>query len=320
MGSMATAAMSDDEEEFVRTDLDEAHSRRAASTGELLVTIAVVMGPALGLVAALYSLRFHPISPSDVWSFLVMYALTIAGIGMGFHRLLTHRSYKTTKWMTALLVVFGSMALQGPVIRWVAHHRRHHAAADSTGDPHSPVADGRTLTWRSFLHAHVGWLFAGERVFARRYAPDLLDDEQIRSLDSRYALWVLLSFAMPGAVGWAASGSLHGGAFGVLWGGLVRIAVVHQVTWSINSVCHVFGSRPFAARGRSTNHPLCAVLTFGEGWHNNHHAFPSSARHGLLPGQLDTSAFLIALFERIGLAWDVKLPSKRALAAKRAIK
>jgi stearoyl-CoA desaturase (delta-9 desaturase) len=257
------------------------------------------------------------------WSDLLVLAVTYVPIGLGvtvgFHRLLTHRSFKTTRSVRAALAALGSAAVEGPVISWVADHRKHHAFSDQEGDPHSPhVGHGRGLagSMRGLLHAHLGWLFVHTgRGSKARYAPDLLGDPLMRLIDRTFLVWVLAGLAVPFGLGVAIGGSVTAGLTGLLWGGGVRIFVLHHVTYSINSLCHFFGRRRFATDDHSRNLGWLALLTFGENWHNNHHAFPTSARHGLRRSELDLSALVILGLERLGLAWDVvRVPPERQLA------
>ena len=228
---------------------------------------------------------------------------------MGFHRLLTHRSFQTTAAVKALFAVLGSAAIEGPVISWVADHRKHHTFSDEVGDPHSPhIGHGGGLagSLRGLLHAHVGWLFIHtERGSRVRFAPDLLKDPVVRFIDRTFALWAVIGLAIPFAIGYALGGTLVAGLTGLLWGGAVRMFLVHHVTYSINSICHVFGRRRFATEDESRNVFWLALPTMGEAWHNNHHAFPTSATHGLQSWEIDPSALVIAALERLGLAWDV---------------
>ncbi len=245
----------------------------------------------------------------DLVVLAVSYLLTGAGITVGFHRLLTHRSFKTSRPLRALFAVCGSAAVEGPVIEWVANHRKHHRFSDSPGDPHSPHV-GHRGGWLGALeglfHAHLGWIFAAENLAAReRYAKDLLADPLIRAVDRTFLVWVLAGLAFPFALGLALTGSLSGGLTGLLWGGAVRILFLHHATFSINSLCHFFGRRRFATGDESRNLAWLALPTFGEAWHNNHHAFPTSARHGLTRWQLDPGGWLIGGMARLGLAWDV---------------
>lgn len=259
------------------------------------------------------------------WQDLVVLALTylITGVGItvGYHHLFTHRSFKTGRLLGVLFAALGSAAVEGPVIEWVATHRMHHRFSDAPGDPHSPHAD-RGSGWRGalrgLLHAHVDWMFRGvDRASEERYAKDLLADPLVRAVDRTFALWVLLGIAFPFGLGVALTGSLIGGLTGMLWGGAVRILFLHHATFSINSLCHFFGRRRFDTGDESRNLAWLALPTFGEAWHNNHHAFPTSAHHGLTRWQLDPGGWLIDSLERIGLAWDVVRITASAQQTKR---
>jgi stearoyl-CoA desaturase (delta-9 desaturase) len=245
----------------------------------------------------------------DLLVLAITYTLTGLGITVGFHRLFTHRSFKTTRTMRALLAVLGSMAVEGRLDDWVATHRKHHRFSDHPGDPHSPHVD-HAPGWRGELrglgHAHVGWMFRGkDKANPARYAKDLLADADLRFISRTFPVWVAAGLALPFGLGVALTGSVAGGLTGLLWGGAVRIFLLHHATFSINSLCHVFGRRPFATRDQSHNLAWLAPITFGEAWHNNHHAFPTSARHGMGRQDLDPGAWLIAGLERCHLAWDV---------------
>jgi stearoyl-CoA desaturase (Delta-9 desaturase) len=238
-----------------------------------------------------------------------MYVATGLGITVGFHRLLTHRAFKTKKGVRATLAIMGSAAIEGPVISWVSDHRKHHAFADVEGDPHSPHVDhghGLRGALRGLVHAHVGWLFIHtERGNHERYAPDLLADPTIRWVNQWFFAWAVGGLAAAFALGWLIGGSLHTALTGLLWGGAVRMLVLHHVTYSINSLCHFFGRRQFDTKDESRNLLWLAIPSFGESWHNNHHAFPTSAEHGMRRWQIDTSAMVIRALEKLGLAWDV---------------
>jgi len=245
---------------------------------------------------------------SDVIVFAVMYVATGLGVTVGFHRHLTHRSFKTSRPVRTLLAILGSAAIEGPVISWVADHRKHHTFSDQEGDPHSPHGHGGG--WRGalagLLHAHVGWLFIHTHRGARkRYARDLVEDPDISFVDRTFLVWAIGGFVAAFALGWAIGGSVGAGLTGLLWGGGVRMLVVHHVTYSINSLCHFFGRRRFDTGDESRNLLWVALLSFGEGWHNNHHAFPTSARHGMRRWEIDPSALVISALEKLGLAWDV---------------
>ena len=257
----------------------------------------------------------------DLVVLIITYTLTGLGVTVGYHRLFTHRSFKTGRTVRALLAVFGSMAVEGPVIEWVATHRKHHRFSDHEGDPHSPHVDqapGWRGTLRGLAHAHVGWMFRGKDMAnPARYAKDLLADRDLRFISATFPVWVVVGLAIPFGLGVALSGSIAGGLTGLLWGGAVRVLILHHMTFSINSLCHVFGRRPFATDDESRNLVWLAPFAFGESWHNNHHAFPTSARHGLGRRQLDFSAWLISGLERCHLAWDVIRISPGRQQAKR---
>jgi len=246
---------------------------------------------------------------SDVAVFVLMYVISGLGITVGFHRMLTHRAFQTHKATRYAFAIMGSYAVQGPVIDWVADHRKHHAHTDQEGDPHSPHVghgDGVTGALRGLWHAHVGWLWRthGE-ARAHKYAKDLVEDRTMRVINRRFPVFVLISLAIPALLGGLLTMSLKGALTGLLWGGFARIFLQHHVTWSVNSVCHFFGRRRFDVEDQSTNVFWLALPSFGESWHHNHHAFPRSAAHGLRWWEIDPSAIVIALMRRLGLAWDV---------------
>ncbi len=250
-----------------------------------------------------------------------MYVLVGFGVTIGFHRMLTHRAFEAKPWLRATFAILGSMSVQGAVIHWVADHRRHHAFTDEEGDPHSPhthAGEG----WRGVLtglwHSHMGWLFDGERTSATRFAPDLKKDPVIRFVDKLFPVWALLGLVLPFVAGFALSGgSLFAGFTAFVWGGLVRVFLLHHATWSVNSICHMYGDRPFASTDESRDNWLVALVSLGEGWHHSHHAFPTSARHGLNRFQLDPSYAVIRILERLGLIWNVKRPRDEQIEAKR---
>ncbi len=240
-----------------------------------------------------------------------MYTVTAMGVTVGFHRLYTHRSFEAVAPVRFLLGVCGSMAIQGPLIEWVSRHRRHHQHSDDVGDPHSPHHHGDGLVGfaKGFVHAHIGWAFNPDPPGGEKYVPDLRKSRVARLVSALFPVWAVLGVILPAAVGGLLSGTWGGAAAGAVWGGLVRIFLVHHLTWSINSVCHLWGSRPYPTRDKSRNNALFGILAFGEGWHNNHHAFPVSARHGLRWWQLDASYLAIRALEACGLAWAVKRPA-----------
>lgn len=256
------------------------------------------------------------VRPLDLGLLAVGYVLTVLGVTVGFHRLLTHRAFKTYRPIRYTLAILGSAAVQGPVLAWVSDHRKHHRFSDQHGDPHSPVAgfgDGLLAAIRGFFHAHVGWLFTAEgRARQEKYVPDLLRDRGLVVINRLFPLWVALGVVIPGLVGWALTQQAWGLVTGMLWGGGVRIFLAHHVTFAINSICHMFGRRPFRTPDESRNVWLLSVLSLGESWHNNHHAFPTSAFHGLRPWQVDISGMVIAGLEKTRLAWDVtRVPPER---------
>jgi stearoyl-CoA desaturase (delta-9 desaturase) len=257
----------------------------------------------------------------DLVVLALTYTLTGLGITVGFHRLFTHRSFKTSPAMRGLLGAFGSAAVEGPLIEWVSNHRKHHQFSDQPGDPHSPHVDhggGWRGALKGLFHAHVGWIFNGDAMAdEQRYGKDLLADPVARVVDRMFVLWVLAGLAFPFGLGYALTGTLAGALTGLLWGGAVRMFLLHHATFSINSLCHFFGSRRFATDDQSRNVLWLALPTLGEAWHNNHHAFPTSARHGLRWWQLDPSAWMISGMERIGLVSDViRISPERQLTAR----
>ncbi len=270
-------------------------------------TITVIPFIALGLVG--WQLWNDLLHWSDIAVFLICYMLTGFGVTIGFHRHLTHRAFKAKPWVRGTLAILGSAAIEGPVIAWVADHRKHHAFADVEGDPHSPHVDhgvGLKGALRGLFHAHVGWLFIHtHRGNKERYAPDLMKDPLIRWIDRRFVLWVVLGLLFPFALGGLIGGSLDAALTGLLWGGAVRMLVVHHVTYSINSLCHFFGNQAFDTGDESRNLAWLSFFTFGEAWHNNHHAFPTSYEHGMRRWQFDPSRYVIRGLEKMGLVWDV---------------
>jgi stearoyl-CoA desaturase (Delta-9 desaturase) len=286
-----------------------------------IITGLVTGLPIVALGVAVLQTWNGLLRPSDAVVFAILYLLTGLGVTVGFHRLLTHRSFKAGRVVRGVLAILGSAAIEGPAISWVADHRKHHQFSDRHGDPHSPHVDhgvGWTGALRGLLHAHVGWLFRhDQRGSKARYAPDLLDDPVVRFVDRTFVLWALVGLAVPFGLGVAIGGSVVAGLTGLLWGGAVRMFVLHHATYSINSICHVFGRRQFRTSDESRNVFWLAPLTFGESWHNNHHAFPTSAAHGLGRWQVDPSALVIRAMERCGLARDVVRvsPERRRKAA-----
>ena len=278
-------------------------------TRDRIITGVVTVVPFVALGVVGWQMWADLLRWSDVWVFLIMYVLTGFGITVGFHRHFTHRSFATSRPLRAAFGVLGSMAIEGPVISWVADHRKHHRFSDRDGDPHSPHV-GHEGGWRGALaglaHAHLGWLFIHtHRGARRRYAPDLLRDPIVSFIDRTFVVWALAGLGLAFVLGWLIGGSLGAALTGLLWGGGVRMLVVHHVTYSINSLCHFFGRRDYATPDHSRNLLWLAVPTLGESWHNNHHAFPTSAFHGLRRWEIDPSGLVISALERVGLVWDV---------------
>jgi stearoyl-CoA desaturase (delta-9 desaturase) len=280
--------------------------------------LAVVL-PFLGLGAAVaffWGWGFHWV---DLGLLLGMYTLTALGITVGFHRLFTHRSFETYRPVQLVLGVLGSMALQGSLLKWVAFHRRHHEHSDEPGDPHSPHLYGGGVSGllRGLWHAHLGWVFRPDPPDLDRYVKDLRRSRLLRVVSALFPAWVVLGLVLPAILGGVISLSWVGVWTGLVWGALVRVFLVHHVTWSVNSVCHLWGRRPYRTGDESRNNYLFGVLAMGEGWHNSHHAFPTSARHGLRWWQPDFSYAVIRTLALLHLAWNVKVPSKQAQARER---
>ncbi len=281
------------------------------------VTALDVFVPMAGVGTALYLLiSGHHLSIANVIIFIGMWLGTFFGVEGGFHRLFSHRSYDASPRTRKVLAILGSMAFQGPVIWWAATHRRHHQVSDQPGDPHSPNLGEGSLAKRMY-HAHLGWLFQRRTALPQdwmRYAPDLFRDRDILKIHLRYWYWVGLGLALPTVLGGLFTWSLYGAGMGFLWGGLVRIFLVNHGIWTINSVCHTFGRRDFRTNDRSRNVPLLTIATIGGSWHNNHHAFPSSAICGMRPWHFDIAAWLILLLHKLRLVSKVRRPTPRQLA------
>lgn len=283
------------------------------------IVLVVTVLPFLGFAAAIYSLWGRGLSWVDAGIALFFYAFSGLGITIGFHRYFTHQSFETTPFIRGLLAIAGSTAVEGPVITWVADHRRHHAFADKEGDPHSPHLDegpGIRGVVKGLWHAHMGWLFSDEQTSARRWAPDMLKVPALKKIDRLFPLWVGLSFGLPPLVGYLITGTLGGAFTAFLWGSLARIFILHHITWSINSICHFYGKRPFDGDEYSTNNWALALVSFGESWHNNHHAFPSAAIQGIGKAQIDISGAVIAGMEKVGLAHNVRRVTEKQIAVK----
>jgi stearoyl-CoA desaturase (delta-9 desaturase) len=281
----------------------------ANETRDRIITAIVTLAPVVGLGFVVWQAWASALRWSDVFVFAAIYVFTGLGVTVGFHRLFTHRSFATKGWLRFVFAALGSAAIEGPVISWVADHRKHHAFSDAEGDPHSPHV-GHGHGWRGALrglvHAHMGWLFIHtHRGRKERYAPDLLADPVVRFVDRTFLIWSIGGLAAAFGLGVAIGGSVHSGLTGLLWGGAVRMLVLHHVTYSINSLCHFFGEQRFDTKDESRNLAWLALPSLGEAWHNNHHAFPTSAMHGLRRRQIDLSALVIRALESVGLAWNV---------------
>lgn len=298
--------------------------RSPAERKLLAINIIAVVVPIAGLITAMLLLWGVALD----WTLLVISVslslVSAFGVTVGYHRLCTHRSFKTPAAVRYLLAAAGSMAVQGPVIRWCAEHRRHHHHSDTERDPHSPHmspngswGNGFWATCRGAFHAHVGWLFADRSKALGKYSRDLRIDRALVLADRHFPLWVLAGLVIPALLGGLITMSWMGALLGFLWGGLVRILVVHHITWSINSICHLWGSQPFDSDDESRNNALVGWIAMGEGWHNNHHAFPSSARHGLRWWELDLSYLFIRALKFLHLARDLNIPDQSRVAAKR---
>jgi stearoyl-CoA desaturase (Delta-9 desaturase) len=275
------------------------------------IILAVVIIPLVGTVVAMRLLWERAVHWPDVILLLALYTITALGVTAGYHRMLTHRSFVAHPAIKALFLIAGSMAVEGPAISWAADHTRHHAYSDQDGDPHSPMV--------SFFHAHIGWMWDHNPSDPAVYCKHLLKDRLVVAISKTFLVWATLGLVIPFAIG-GLVGGWSGALTGFVWGGLVRVFLAHHITWSVNSVCHTFGKRPFSTTDRSRNEWVVGLLAFGEGWHNNHHAFPRSAFHGLRWWQFDLAGYTIWLLERAGLARDVfrVTPQQQARRLERA--
>jgi stearoyl-CoA desaturase (delta-9 desaturase) len=290
-------------------------TRAPIRTAHRALAIAAVCIPFAGSALAVWMLWGGVVGPIEISLLVVMYVATVIGIETGFHRHFSHAAFSAPSAVRVALAIAGSMASEGPVISWVAIHRRHHKFSDQPGDPHSPHLHGTGITsiLRGLFHAHVGWLFRPEETDWRQYVPDLLRDRSIFNANARYGYWVLLGLAIPTVAGGVLHRSWRGAALGLLWGGLVRVFLVHHATWSVNSICHWVGSRPFTTRDRSTNNVWLALISMGGSWHHNHHAFPNSARTGFRWWQMDLSWWLIRALAGVGLASNLRCAAPERL-------
>ena len=289
-------------------------SSNSVSLGVRVVTLILIIVPFLGLVAVPFFLWGWGFHWADLALLLGMYVLTVLGITVGYHRLFVHRSFETHYVVKFVLAVLGSMAVQGPLLEWVAMHRRHHQHSDTPDDPHSPHHHGHGVLGmlRGAWHSHIGWFFRREPGNLATYVQDLRKSRLLRVTSALFPAWVALGLLIPTVLGGLLTGTWFGCLTGLLWGGLVRVFLVHHVTWSVNSACHLWGRRPYHSDDESRDNTVFGVLAMGEGWHNTHHAFPTSARHGLRWWQIDVSYWVIRALASVGLAWNVRLPTKLA--------
>jgi stearoyl-CoA desaturase (delta-9 desaturase) len=275
-----------------------------------ITNLFAVSLPFAALIAAIALLWNNGVGPLELGLMVGLYVITCMGVTLGYHRMFTHRSFQSSRAFRTIVAIIGSMAVEGSVITWVADHRKHHAFTDIEGDPHSPHLSGPGF-WggvKGLWHAHIGWLFETVGQADReRFAPDMVKDRALRIVDKTFFLWVALSFAIPFGLGWLIGGGIGSALSALLWGGLVRVFFLHHVTWSVNSICHFFGRRRFDVEDESRNVFWLAPLSMGEGWHHNHHAFPTSAFHGLRAWELltDPTGLVILLLEKLGLIWNV---------------
>ncbi len=284
-----------------------------------LGTITVITVPFLGVIAAAFFLMGWGFHWTDLGLLLGMYVVTTLGITVGFHRLFVHRSFETYAWVKFILAMLGSMAVQGTLFKWVGRHRRHHQFSDTPDDPHSPQYEGGGIlgVLRGFWHAHIGWFFDPDPPGLDRYVQDLKASRSLRVVNALFPVWAAIGLVLPAILGGVIMQSWVGVWTGLIWGGLVRLFLVHHVTWSVNSACHLWGLRPYRSDDESRNNLMFGILAMGEGWHNTHHAFPTSARHGLRWWQIDVSYWVIRMLALLGLAWNLKLPTLEAQARER---
>ncbi|HEY0486336.1 MAG TPA: acyl-CoA desaturase [Mycobacteriales bacterium] len=284
---------------------------------ELITIRTFLLVPFLALAVAVPVFWGWGVSWLDLTIGGAFFVVSTLGVTVGYHRYFTHGSFRAKRALRIALAIAGGLAAQGPVIGWVADHRRHHAFSDREGDPHSPWLFGTSpvALARGFWHAHMGWLFGRDKTNVDRFAPDLAADRDLRVVDRLFPVWVVVSLLLPPLLGGLITLSWWGALTAFLWAGLARISFQHHVTWSVNSICHMIGERPFTSRDRSANFWPLAILSMGESWHNTHHADPTSARHGAQRGQIDISARVIWVFEKFGWAWNVRWPTAKRLAA-----
>jgi len=300
--------------------VDDGVSEGRLPVADRVANLIGILVPFVALIGAIVHAWGWGVGWTEIALLFGMYVLTGLGVTVGYHRYFTHRSFECGPGVKAALGIMGSMAVEGSIIRWVAFHRAHHQHSDGELDPHSPHGHGHGV-WaviKGAFHAHVGWMMSASDEGLDKYVVDLKKDGLITKLSDLFPVWMVLSLVIPAVIGGLISMSWGGALLGFVWGGLVRVFLLHHVTWSVNSVCHLWGTRAFKSHDESRNNVIVGVLGFGEGWHNNHHAFPASARHGLKWWQFDSSWIVIRTLEKLGLAWKVRVPSEARLEAKRA--
>ncbi len=284
-----------------------------------LIDLTAIIVPFLVFIAAVIAMWGRGFGWAELGIMTGMYLITGLGVTVGFHRLFAHKAFETRRLSRIVIAVLGSMSVQGPLMWWVALHRKHHHHSDEEGDPHSPHTHGSSVRGlvAGAWHAHVGWLFKRDGPGLARYVPDLMKDRALRLISELYPLWAAIGLILPAVAGGLLTRSWIGVLWGFVWGGLVRVFLVHHVTWSVNSVCHIWGTRPYASHDHSRNNFIIGLLALGEGWHNNHHAFPTSARHGLHWWQFDITWCVIRAMKWLGLASAVRVPATQVMQAKR---
>lgn len=308
----ATTVPAAAEESLARAILQLNPTSARAKRVVALVTIGI---PAVGFAVAVYLIAAGRATTLDYTLFAVFYVIQMFGITIGFHRYVAHRSFKTSRFFEGVLLIAGSMALEGPLLFWVATHRRHHRYADELGDPHSPNLSGSGLggKLKGLWYAHIPWMFSDQESRATVFAPDVLRDRRLYGYSRTYPIWALASLLLPAVIGLAVGGTAQAAFSGFIFGGLARVFVANQAAWCVGSISHMVGSRPFANRDDSANNWPVAVFTFGEGLQNNHHAFPGAYRHGMRWWEPDLNAWVIAALAKAGIVWDLHMPSREAI-------
>lgn len=299
-----------------KTQTPPAHFENPTFLHRLPYAIAIIL-PFAGLIAGIVSLWGHGFNWTYGGILIGTYLFSALGVTVGYHRLFCHRAWETSGFVRFLFGVMGSTAAEGSILKWVSTHRCHHQHSDGDADPHSPHhfgAGGWNLL-RGLWHAHIGWMFRGDPVNLGRYVTDLVQDRVVKAVSKSWGVWAILGLIVPAVIAGLITWSWTGALLGFLWGGLARVFLIHHVTWSINSICHLWGSKPFRSHDESRNNLLFGYIGLGEGWHNNHHAFPTSARHGLRWWELDLSYAVIRGMQLLGLAWNVRVPSKMRMQA-----